>query len=112
MTERRPHWDDDLITAVCSAAAPEFEDGPYTLWLTSQQVFRIIAAVEDWQSCQAMVNISTSTYAMTVGRAEDAEAAIQRVRELHAPYWDVTEMCRECSDDWPCGTIRALDGDG
>ena len=50
-------------------------------------------------------------YEAAVERYERAEAAIQRVRELHTPYWDVTEMCRECSDDWPCDTLRALDGD-
>lgn len=56
-------------------------------------------------------------------RAERTEAAIARVRALHAPFlawvsskqfW--TECCRECwaneSDfQHPCSTIRALDGD-
>lgn len=47
----------------------------------------------------------------TSQKLRDAEAAIERVRELHTPYFDVTEMCRECSDDWPCDTIRALEGE-
>ena len=48
-----------------------------------------------------------------------ANAAIQRVRNLHrqinGPYDDLT--CSECAQDeeyypeWPCDTIKALDGE-
>lgn len=52
-----------------------------------------------------------------------AEAAVARVRALHAEVHDGScsdrehctplgrdgYMCGECYDDWPCPTIRALD---
>lgn len=50
-------------------------------------------------------------------RAEKAEAAIERVRELHgrlevAGLSGPSFVCLECYDaEWPCATIRALDGD-
>lgn len=52
-------------------------------------------------------------------RAEKAEAAIARVRELHAPHDDCPDgyamcagrgMCYACGTHWPCATIRILDG--
>ena len=53
MSERRPHWDDDLVTAVCAAVSPD-------LHLTSDQVFAVIAAVEDWQASSAFSAIVDS----------------------------------------------------
>ena len=50
-----------------------------------------------------------------VARAENAEAAIERVRELHHskldrhPQGDV-QRCIACLDLWPCPTIRAIEG--
>ena len=63
-------------------------------------------------------------------RAEKAEAAIRRVRELHVgspecahcfaerdgdptPHTGYVAVitCDECAERWPCRTIRALDGD-
>lgn len=49
---------------------------------------------------------------------QDAHAAIQRIRELHAPsHWCCekcdgcdNKMCVECQHRWPCPTIEALDG--
>ena len=43
MTQRRPHWDDELITAVCATVANDH------FYFTTDQVYDIIAAVEDWQ---------------------------------------------------------------
>ena len=49
-------------------------------------------------------------------RADQAEAAVARVRALHkqVTYAGGTPHCYECCDDviypWPCDTIRALDG--
>lgn len=60
-----------------------------------------------------------------LSRLEQAERAVQRVRELHERIpvvvngrWEI-DHCKFCyeqdfsSDDavWPCPTIRALDGD-
>ena len=43
---------------------------------------------------------------------EEARAAIQRVRELHemedhGEYY----ICAGCDFNWPCDTIKALDGE-
>ena len=46
---------------------------------------------------------------------EAAEARLAKVRELHAPLTDgcftVCAVCDESRDNYPCATIRALDGD-
>jgi len=80
----------------------------------------------------AMFNYGGEVHAVTAcsrsahwkARAEKAEAAIRRVRELHVegPH----QTCMVCAtwktwadgrtdllgEPWPCSTIRALDGDG
>lgn len=44
-------------------------------------------------------------------RAERAEAAIERVRALHTRVLRMEALvCARCGHDWPCDTIRALDG--
>lgn len=48
-----------------------------------------------------------------------AQAALDRVRELHQHggstlgdgLEDHTPVCADCLEEWPCDTIRALDGD-
>lgn len=51
-------------------------------------------------------------------RLEQAEQAVQRVREVHRPVSDPFGVsCAVCIGDsrrnpYPCDTIRALDGDG
>jgi hypothetical protein len=62
-----------------------------------------------------------------LARANQAEEAIQRVRELHkevdandsvcgdpeccGEYIEDWTMCQECYCDYPCPTIKALDGE-
>jgi len=46
-------------------------------------------------------------------KQHELELAIQRVRELHNPVqldpeWG--EHCEHCDQDFPCQTIKALDG--
>ena len=41
---------------------------------------------------------------------DDARAAIDRVRALHVRMFDTDRLCSECSDVYPCATIRALGG--
>ena len=57
----------------------------------------------------AMMNAESNKFRL---RAERAEAAIQRVRELH--YNTATHhpsgCCSECGGTYPCPTVRALDG--
>ena len=54
------------------------------------------------------------------GRLIEAEAAIARVRELHGrhdpncPYGEDCAgagLCLACREEYPCATIRALNGD-
>ena len=96
--KRRPHWDDDLITAVCATG----DDGEVDYWMTSDQVYRIIAAVEDWQDRTQQARAMSMT---------DNEAAIARVRELHRQSHFSNE-CIECAPGgtyyWPCPTVEAL----
>lgn len=44
-------------------------------------------------------------------RAEAAEAAIKRVRELHCLYDEHWPHCNRCHEVYPCDTIQALDGE-
>lgn len=41
-------------------------------------------------------------------RSKRCGAAIERVRDIHLMRDD--DLCRECLDDYPCATRRALDG--
>ena len=103
MTERRPHWDDELITAVCAAVANDH------FYFTTDQVYDVIAAVEDWA-------LSAPIFDLYLSRKHAPDkAAIQRVRELHHskldrhPQGDV-QRCIACLDLWPCPTIRVIEG--
>ena len=71
---------------------------------------------QDWAPDYSQCRVSILTV-----RAEAAEAAIQRVRELHptgrSHRWDSAvgeywfEVCSKCGGaEYPCDTIRALDG--
>ena len=90
MTERRPHWDDDLVYAVIHEIGV-LRPSPHSLRDTA---YAVIAAVEDWQIAKA----GPGKYAITLGviggkylpewiaqsaidRATKSEAAIARVRE-------------------------------
>jgi len=103
MTDRRPHWDDDLLTAVHAAVANDH------FYFTTDQVYDVIAAVEDWA-------LSAPIFDLYLSRKHAPDkAAIQRVRELHHskldrhPQGDV-QRCIACLDLWPCPTIRAIEG--
>ena len=71
MSERRPHWTDDLIEAVYA----ELPAKKYQVEPDSWEVHRIIAAVEDWARWEHVPK-------GTLARLEQAEAAIARVRGI------------------------------
>ena len=98
MTERRPHWDDELIESLPIPGHSYLED---------EDIYAIIAAVEDWHekfvmhgafrvlaeraaSAEAdrdrlanqLLNEVPDSYIQMKARALTAEATIQRVREL------------------------------
>lgn len=55
----------------------------------------------------------------TVARKQGMQEVIRRVRELHKPYLAISgqTVCKECwdgeynKDNFPCETIKALDGE-
>lgn len=42
---------------------------------------------------------------------DQAEAAIERARDLHYECDKHCGLCHECFAKWPCATIRVLDGE-
>ena len=81
MTERRPHWDDELEQSVSAILFDCYENG-----VSEEQVYQVIAAVEDWQ-------VDHPRPAHLMGRyyhggmpqiIEEQAVAIQRVREFLA----------------------------
>ena len=112
MTERRAHWTDDLIDNL---------PVPGHAYLEDEDIYAIIAAVEDWARWEHVPK-------GTLARLEQAEAAIARVRELHTPHrcqmstrhtncsinfdggCSRKSKCQVCRVDYPCATVRALDG--
>ena len=134
MTERRPHWDQELEQAVSAVLFDCYENG-----ISEEQVYQVIAAVEDWHekfvmhgafrvlaeraaSAEAdrdrlanqLLNEVPDSYIQMKARALTAEATIRRVRELH--YNTATHhpsgCCSECGGTYPCPTVRAFDGGG
>lgn len=117
MSERRPHWDDQLVTAVIHEIGV-LRPSPHSIRDTA---YAVIAAVEDWARWEHVPK-------GTLRRLEQAEAAIARVRELcEQTTVSVSIGCRcytdECSGtcgagrplSWhlnPAAVIAALDGDG
>ena len=87
MTERRPHWDDELVYAVIHEIGV-LRPSPHSLRDTA---YAVIAAVEDWRNSNIQVhwqgmtaterNLSEALGREQRGRAE-LEAAIARVREI------------------------------
>lgn len=88
MTERRPHWDDDLIESVFRI----MDNYAAEVWRRvvdhGTPTFDIITAVEDWHEEQGEENLPLLVAMLNaeavkhVRRAEKAEAAIARVREV------------------------------
>ena len=75
MTERRPHWDDELIEAVkdnISGYCFDHVEGP----LYDDDVYPVIAAVEDWV-------LSAPIFDLYLSRKHAPDkAAIARVRQV------------------------------
>lgn len=137
MSERRPHWDDELIFAVMSAAG----DGGH---LFIDDIHAVIAAVEDWHekfvmhgafrvlaeraaSAEAdrdrlanqLLNEVPDSYIQMKARALTAEAAIERVRSAcnriieNAQRFDLDDEHGLVYGQWMTAKsiLRALDGD-
>lgn len=96
MTDRRPHWDDDLIEAVADVL--EHDDYIYAT------TYAVIAAVEDWRNSNIQVhwqgmtaterNLSEALGREQHGR-DELEAAIKRVRGIVDAYQTVPIDARD-----------------
>ncbi len=75
MSDRRPHWDAELLDAV-GRSMHAFYDRP-----DAMHVYAVIAAVEDWARWEHVPK-------GTLARLEQAEAAIARVRDVCDRIWD------------------------
>ena len=116
MTQRRPHWDDELITAVCAAVANDH------FYFTTDQVYDIIAAVEDWQarrlgaSAEQLNRIADWQWmkvSIPLWHWAQAEAAIQRVQEIERRERCTSRDDEHYNDGWNdalAAVERALDG--
>ncbi len=104
--ERRPHWSDDLIDAVIRAES-DAHDYEY-------RAMAAIAAVEDWHESKGWLLVGMIHEQRD--RAEEAEAQVQRAREVHQAVVDDED------DPWQVAYAtgwdealqevrRALDGD-
>jgi len=94
--ERRAHWTDDLIEAVSCLVSVDIGDD----CLVVADVFRIIAAVEDWHKAKRDSRVRTHSEGCWRWHNECAEsliewqqAAIQRVQAVcdkpnRGPSWD------------------------
>ena len=117
MSDRRPHWTDELINAVIDLQYhcvdcmeddypdidPRNHDAVNAAWACE-----VIAAVEDWARWEHVPK-------GTLRRLEQAEAAIARVRELHKVGTNSCPncgpFCDGCGQEYPCATTCALDGE-
>ena len=73
MTERRPHWDDDLIDAVFKALSYTYLAQGWAGGIAidlDESVYPLIAAVEDW--C-----VNAHLRGVYVKRMNDAEARVE-----------------------------------
>lgn len=107
MTERRAHWDDDLVEAVAAVINQADVDDYANVHFTHSDIYAIIAAVEDWEK-----STFVSATAQLAERIAIAESAIQRVREVCGQD---TPYPGGYTDGWYSAlrsVRRALDGDG
>jgi len=126
--KRRPHWDQELEQAVSAVLFDCYENG-----ISEEQVYQVIAAVEDWHekfvmhgafrvlaeraaSAEAdrdrlanqLLNEVPDSYIQMKARALTAEAVIQRVRDVYyGPVGLLDTRIQQIGD-----ILRALDGDG
>ena len=112
MTEKREWWSDDLIDAVFKALSYTYLAQGWAGGIAidlDESVYPLIAAVEDWQR-DRWTGVCESPEEV-VRELKQAQAAIQRVREL----CDESDRNRPSIDGYRInilpGIRRALDGD-
>jgi hypothetical protein len=113
VTERRPHWDDDLTDAVFRALSHTYRAQGWAGGIAidlDESVYPLIAAVEDWQ---AEKRRGEAAFSWLMARDARQEAAIQRVRDVTVPVpgdvYDLDSYTRGAADALAL-TNKALDG--
>jgi len=105
MSERRPHWDGDLIDSVVHAISDNYD--------YEYRAYAVIAAVEDWHR-DRWTGVCESPEEV-VRELKQAQAAIQRVREVCDLFQRRYDSSIRHPADIPAVAIvavrRALDGD-
>ena len=76
VSDRRPHWDDDLINAVRTAMRPRILTCADTI-----DTYDVIAAVEDWQDKQ-IIGCRYACIGSQGAEIAELRAQIQRVRGI------------------------------
>ena len=118
MTERRPHWDQELEQAVSAVLFDCYENG-----ISEEQVYQVIAAVEDWHKAKRDSRDRTHSAECWRWHQECAEHLIERQRSTIQRVRDVCDLWQRRHDssirhpaDIPAvaivAVLRALDGDG
>jgi len=111
MTDRRSHWDIDLVDGVGRRLIPLYRSIGYCTDAERHRIYTLIEFVEDWMD--ANDNPLPHVLNECLQWLDAERATIQRVRELH--YNTATHhpsgCCSECGGTYPCPTVRALDGD-
>ena len=107
MTDRRSHWDIDLVDGVGRRLIPRYRSIGYCTDAERHRIYTLIEFIEDWQDRTQQARAMSMT---------DNEAAVARVRELHRPYAIRIGLiqgdtnCEACNRVYPCPTIRILEG--
>ena len=117
MTDRRSHWDTDLIEGVGRRLIPRYRSIGYCTDAERHRIYTLIEFVEDWQDRTQQARAMSMT---------DNEAAITRVRALAEQastviargctcYGDDCTGCRRGEPmGWdldPAQVLAALDGE-
>lgn len=124
MSERRPHWDDDLTDAVFRALSHTYRAQGWTGGIAidlDESVYPLIAAVEDWQ---AEKRRGEAAFSWLMARDARREAVIQRVQGICEVIVENAHQFYEVWDEDPTAAqvpygqwmvarhiLRALDGE-
>ena len=122
MSDRRSHWDTDLVDGVGRRLIPRYRSIGYCTDAERHRIYTLIEFVEDWMD--ANDNPLPHVLNECLQWLDAERAAIQRVQELHKgtpecahcagvtglPDGANVDTCDECCEVMPCPTIRALDG--
>jgi len=103
MTERRPHWDIDLVDGVGRRLIPLYRSIGYCTDAERHRIYTLIEFMEDWMD--ANDNPLPHVLNECLQWLDAERAAIQRVREAVSHGFDITDAD---ASDFDYGYARAL----